>query len=629
MSSITAHVELPKPAAPAEKRRPPQDVWAWTAPKYRLRAALLLGLNFCLFSGLCVFAYWLRTGSPLDFSWASYFEPLRFWGPETHNLYDFVLYPVSVETNPIHGVVIGLLLASMTAIPIAVSQLYRFPAGALFCASVLVFAHMPWFAATLLLSCVLASVRPFRLRFRFGAALVGMLPVLLYLLLATRGPNDLLSASISPERKLLLASPWILAILAACVMLGLTVFLAQAVGYRPGAVAPTMAVMFVAPAALFQTFVGFDELAYRSIELEYGPRAPRFEPVQEITARVLEFVRQRLTGPIAPAAREVLLKAAGGAAEPAVEALATRFGNRLLVELLADRHAGHVACRSFLDTHLTSRYVANVLYIQARVLDTRLDELRVVDQQAQRELYTDFPHVQSEPVWTALLTQHADSPLAIAARLRVAQLRLRRGDAAGALAALDLVLPYAPRFGPSVSPRRTFVEAGPPEASLEFEPDEFEFEAARLRELIVSNGGSDRSAEDREALQALASLDPHRRGYRDQLAALGRRYANRPLHDNVVVRWALAHVDRRVRAALLRDALELFPDGDAYPEALFRLAEIELQAPGAGDQQRIRGAARLRELLARFAHTCWGRLAAERLELLLPPTTRAAEGART
>ena len=157
-----------------------------------------------------------------------------FWGPQTHSLYDFILHPISViDQTPIHGVVIGLVMASIIAVPISVSILYRFRSALPFIAAVLVFGHLPWMAITLVTSCVLASVRPFRLSFRFGSALVAMLPILLYLLLATRGPGDPLSASISPERKLLLVGPWLLAILAACTMMAAIIFIAHLANYRP------------------------------------------------------------------------------------------------------------------------------------------------------------------------------------------------------------------------------------------------------------------------------------------------------------------------------------------------------------------------------------------------------------
>jgi hypothetical protein len=619
-SAAPVRVSAPPPAAPKVY----EDVWSWTAPKYRFRAIALLSLNLGLYIALCVFTHYLHVGRALEFTFDSYLTPARFWGEGTQSLYDFILYPISVEQNPVHGVVIGLLLASIAAVPIATAVTYRLPSAIPFCAVVLIFAHLPWLSLTLVASCVLASVRPFRLKFRYGAALVGLLPVLLYIFLATLGGTDLLSASISPERKLLLAGPWLLAILAACVMLAVILFLAQLVNYRPGAVSPVMAVMFVTPVLLFQRYVGFDELSYRTLELKYGPRSTRFEPVQNATDTILRFFRERMESTADTSAQRAVLLALWNEDAQRQAEIKHRVSNSLLVKLLADRQAAYDACEEFLATHLHSRFTPNVLYIQARALDTRLDELRVTGEQAQRELYTDFPHVQSERPWTALLTQFADSPLAVAARLRLAQLRMREGRIEEALAALEL--PAAPPR--SAPPRRAAADPSRPEATLDFEPDEFIFQADRLRELILANSTADGMARDRAALQALGGLDPHREGYRRQLARLAAEYADRPIHDNLVVKWASSHEDRTERPALLRMCLERYPDGDAFPEALFDLADLEVQTFGDNDTRRQAGIAKLQQLARDYAHTCWGRLAAERVAILRPttvPATRAAE----
>jgi hypothetical protein len=595
-----------------------EDVWSWTAPKYRVRAVLLLIVNFTLYCGLCVFAHGLHAGQAFDFTLESYLAPFRFWGPNTLNLYDFILYPISVEQTPMHGVVVGLLIATIAAIPIAVAILYRFPYALPFCLAVLILGHLPWLAFTLTTSCILASVRPFRLRFRYGAALVGLLPVLAYLFLATRGASDLLSASISPERKLLLAGPWLLAILGACTMLAAILFIAQSLNYRPGSVAPVMGVMFALPISLFHAYVGFDELAYRAIELEYGPRARRFEPVQDATDAILTYFRERMDRQSDRNARRAVLLALWSERPEEQAAVKHRVTNYLRVNLLRDRQAAYDACTQFLETHLASRFTANVLYVQARALDTRLDELRFQGEDAKRELYADFPHVQSEPVWSALLTQAPQSALAVAARLRLAQLRLRRGEVGAALAVLGVGTGDEADREPAARRPRPLLHTAAPESTLDFEPDEFRFEAERLQELIMANGGLDAPQRDREALQALAGLDPHRAGYRVQLAGLAALYADRPLHDNLAVRWASSEADRKTRADLLAACLERHPDGDAYAEALFQLADLDVQRAGADAALREAGVARLRELTARFPDTCWGRLAGERLAMLMP-----------
>ena len=169
----------PSSATPARTPRrkpapvlPPQeailDVWSRSAPRDRVRALVFLAIALLLFCGLCVFTHWLHRFRLFEFSLESYSAPINFWNTGSPNLYDFILDPIDVTQTPVHAIVLGLLLASIFAVPIAVAILYRLPFAVPFVVAVAAFAHMPWLALTLLGSCILASVRHFRLPFQFG-----------------------------------------------------------------------------------------------------------------------------------------------------------------------------------------------------------------------------------------------------------------------------------------------------------------------------------------------------------------------------------------------------------------------------------------------------------------------------
>jgi len=619
----------PERPAPVGDGRPParaplsrnMDVWSRTEPKYRIRAAFLLVINFLLFSGLCIFTHWLQFARPFDFSWISYLEPFQFWGEQTYNLNRLLTSPINVTEVPVHGVVLGLLLASIIAVPPVVAMLYRLPCSLPFVAAVFVFAHFPWMAITLLGGCILATVRPFRLSFRFGSALLALVPVLLYFFMATRGPADELSVRGAPSQKAFQAVPFILAILAASVMMALMLLIARIVNYRPGAVAPVMAIMLAPPIVLFARSVGPDEVAYRVLERDYGPHSPRFEPVQDATPRIRELMQR-----YDPARSEVLAVWGGE-----VASLKRRVSRRIELDVLADRRAAYVACKRFIAEHPSSRYVQNALYIQGRAMDTRLD-LRRLREAGSRELYTDFPHMQSEEAWTALLRQHPDSPLATVAGLRLAQLRLRSGKVDDAVEFLRA----APRRDANLLPAPNaaqpaigdLLRAPPPETSLRFESDPLLFEARRLRELIEHN--RDDPHYGNTPLAELATLDPRRPRYPEQLLALAERFSGSRLYDNLLVFWASALPDPQQRAQQLADCIRAFPDGDAAPEALFRLADLEIQTLGMDrPESRQAGVARMQIIVAQHPDTCWGLAARERLHLVQPlttaPTTAATE----
>lgn len=630
--------DSPTPSAVVErgeskkKRREPRrlaDVWSRTEPKYRRRALYLLLLNAVLFCGLCVFVHWLRVGRLFDFSLQSYFEPARFWGETTRSLNDFLLYPISVENAPIHGVVLGLLFASIVAVPITISILYRPPFALPFLLAVLVFAHMPWMALCLVLSITLAGARSFMLRFRFGSALIGMVPVLFYLYFASRGSADVLVALTSPMQKSMLILPWVLAILAACVMMAVMLLIAHLVNYRPGAIAPVVAVMFATPVLLFHWRVGSDELAYRVLENEIGPRSTRFEAVEDTRRtqeRIYDLMHRFTIGELAsnPFQRE-FMAAWSGQIDPLKQLIWRRFA----LDVQSQRSAAYEQCNRFLADHPDSRYLANVLYIQGRVLDTRIDERKIHESPPRRELYTDFPHPQSEPVWAVLWKEYTNSPLSVAAGLRLSQLRLRAGDVDGALqtlAMLDRVgAALTRRHSPQSQPSGAagIFRAPPAESTLDFEIEPVLREARRLTEIIVAN--RDDPHFGNEPLVAFVSLDPHRPQYLAQLARLADRYRDSRLSDNLVVTWIMGIADVNERARQLARCVEVFPDGDAVAEALFRLADLEIQTLSTRDEGlRTVGVNRMREVESRFSGSYWGEAASERLKMLEPQSARAA-----
>ena len=652
MNGPADEIDAPKPAAPhaaADGTAPPAategdvaqppatptpiiDVWSRTEPRYRIRAVVLLALNFLLYCGLCVFTFWLHSARLFDFSTASYFRPFRFWGPQTQNLNDFLLEPISVVATPIHGVVLGLLVASIVAVPIAVAMLYRFPAALPFAAAVAIVAHLPWMAVTLVGACVLAAVPPFRFRFRFGSALLALLPVLLYLYLATRVSPGQVAAYSAPEERTLLFAPWILAILAAALILGLVLLLSWVVNYRPGAVAPVLAGALTLPTLIFHNHVGTDELAYRVIESRFGPHSTAFQPVRDIESELVALVQQYNLR-----ADDLLRALTEGLGE-----FRRRAERHYAIELLECRQAANAACERFIAEHPRSRYISCVLYVQARALDTRLDESALLPLGAAgspplRELYTDFPHPQSERAWSVIAAQYPESPQAVVAAVRLAQLHLRRGEVEQALlrllAALNREPPHAAPPTPTSQPSlRTMLRAAPPEASLDLEVQPYLLEVQHLHRIVTLNRNDPKYGD--APLGAVFTLDRRRAGYRDQLLMLMDQYPDSFMYDNLLVAWAVSTPDIDERAEHLRGCLARFPTGakvldaarDALPEALYRLAGLEIQAlrdPDGAAQER--GINRLRDIISHHERTIWATWAAEDLQRLQPPPAEAQE----
>ena len=284
MVEVRGQVE-PKPvrAAAAEPAGEPvviSDVWSRSGSKYRVRAIVLLVINMLLFGGVGCFAFWLRQGRYLAPALDNYWGLL--WqtclpGSGAHTLTRMLTFPINLEEVPLQIVIHGLLLSALVSIPILVSILYRFYCCLPFVAVVGFLALMPWLALTLLGSCILASVRPFRFSFRYASALLGLVLVVVYILGVSIQSEPAASVLANPGHRVKLVAPWILAVLASCVLLALGLGLAKVVNYRPGVIAPLLATMLALPIALFEEYVGRDELNYRLLEYRYGPKSAYFQ----------------------------------------------------------------------------------------------------------------------------------------------------------------------------------------------------------------------------------------------------------------------------------------------------------------------------------------------------------------
>ncbi|MFQ6048251.1 MAG: hypothetical protein ACE5K7_02680, partial [Phycisphaerae bacterium] len=464
--------------------RPPiVDVWSRTQPKYRRRAILLLLTNTVLFAGLNVFAFWLHHGRLFDFSWASYERAVV-----GKSLLDIVRYPISVQQVPLMIVILGLTLAVMIAVPIVVAQLYRFGTSLLFVAQVCFLGHLPTLSGFLLLSCYIAGGRRLRLPFRFASAVLGLIPITVYFLIATKGVDlsepdaqtglfatvlatvvvvatatliahqggralaggtlgaivatGLVPATVwavlvpsreglllDPAARLLLYSPWVLAVIAAGVFAALVLTIAWIVNYRPGAIAPLLAVLFAVPVVLFETQVGRDELQYRLLEARYGPGSRTHFREQEVRSRIFELAQRRWRQDPSldlQAIMQNITLAWEFELEPLGE-LKDQMAETELTRLASYQYEVVRACDEFCRARPKSRYIPNVLYMKGRALDMRVDMVRF-RREGVLSFYDDFPNPVSEQTWATLVTNYPESVPSSVARYKLAVFGVRRGQ---------------------------------------------------------------------------------------------------------------------------------------------------------------------------------------------------------
>ncbi len=624
---------------PTPRDRPPApdaraeivDVWSRTAPKYRRRAIIFLCVNVVLFAALGCFTYSLRTADPFpairpiqslftpslpppewpryaDF-WKACFNPL---GEQQQTLLDFLIFPISVEQVPVHMIIVGLLMASLVTIPILVAMLYRLPAALIFLLIVAFVAVFPWLAITLLVGCVIATARPVRFSLRFATVLLALVPVLIYFFFSTRGAGERIALAMPVERMRLLV-PWIIAVIASCAGGAIILSLAHVSNFRPGAIAPMLAVFFATPVVLFYTYVGSDELVYRLIEHKYGPNGRAVF----VDMDTRDLIRR---------AAELRWITSTDKDRPEIKALIENNMVLLKVslptELLRQQQEVVEHCDAFIERYPRSRYRWNCLYIRGRALDMRID-MNLFRKDAILRFYSDFPSEASRATWIEILAEKPESPFASVAGLKLAILAGREGKLK---LAEDILARIVEQFGaslPAETPRAS-AEAGasgesterplatkyfqepiervarefqqtqpvareddgyglsdlfarkPAASSLNVDPQAVAEQAAQLLSLIRHNRlGQFRDVvyPDNNPISMLLNCDPHHELYAENLQHIKEWFPTSGLRDNIDVRLALTIRDVNARRKKLWEVVD--KGDDAAPHALYELGVLE------------------------------------------------------
>ena len=564
-----------------------KDVWSRSGSKYRIRAVVLLAVNVLLFAGVGSFAFWLRSGVRFAPVHDGYWDELKqtFWsspiiGDAESNvsLGSLLVEPVGVQDVPMQIPILGLLMAALISIPILAAMLYRFWSSLPFIAVVGFLAVMPWLAITLLGSCIIASARPLRTRFRFMSALLALLPAVASLIFAWYGTADAVAGRIEPVDRIKFIAPWVLAIVAATLVFAIVLAIARLVDYRPGAIAPLLAVMFGLPVALFEFRVGRDELYYRLLESLNEAHFADIDTSVELDEAVMDAWLRR------PPPRR------------SIKAVRETVETRWLFELAAEiepiqsaltRHQAELVqrCDRFLKYFPHSRYAPNALFIKARALDMRVDPAEFRRTKWIR-FYDDFPSAASRVPWRMIVENRPDTILSAYGLWRLAQLDAREGNVGRAITRLRTLFARSREYAENESAAsasdgllKGVLARETPESSLRIPAERIFLEAHRLHDLLVENRdplyGYDPVAGPRHQPGTypfgLMDLDPRHDRFVENLETLKHRYPNCQIEDNIDLEIAKVTASPALKVERLAACLEKFPRRDAVPEALFRL----------------------------------------------------------
>jgi outer membrane protein assembly factor BamD (BamD/ComL family) len=595
------------------------DVWSRTAPKYRRRAVLMLFVLAVLFAGLCCFTFWLRTGVYWPWRYGGYgdlmqrsFNPT---GAQQVTLSHFLSSPISVQEVPIHGVIVGVLFASLCSIPILVAILYRFPFSVIFTFMVIFLSGLPWMGLTVLVGCVLASLKPFKFSFRYASALVGLIPVALYFVMASWEPAG--SAAKSVQNKALLYAPWVLALLSSCVICAVVLAVAKLINYRPGGVSPVLAALFAVPIVLFHTYVGRDELDFCILETQIGPQNPTmFAAVDVGAAAHLAATRQwsRSSGESYEAIHRRLVE----------EGIAAG-----LLQLEVDRSLAVERCEEFVKQFPRSRHVPSVYYLKGQAQDQRIQRNKLL--LAHRIEYRgDVPSPASTDTWETIRKEFPDDEFCVPALYKLSILEARAGRLDRAVEHLTYLLnrfdaasattrPAAPPSGGGVT---LFLRPEPTVLSIDRKL--LLLQAKRLREMLLSCR-SDASRSYSEIFmegaatgnkrihpaQLLLSLDDSDPYYAANLQTLARAFPNSRTGEYVRIRRTLLETAVSRRISQFRQLATELKGTPAGAEALYHLGEV-LQEDSLMEEARTQ----YLELTRQYPESCWTQEAIERLSSL-------------
>ena len=594
------------------------DVWSRTAPKYRRRAVLMLSLSAVLFGGLCCFTYWLRTGDVLPWRSDDYadimFRSFRPSGAGQVTLSDFLSAPISVKDVPIHGVIMGLLFATLSSIPILVAILYRFPSSILFALMVVFLAAMPWLGITVLGGCVLASLPKLRFNFRYASALLGLMPVGLYFIMASWEPSGTKSKPV--ENQALLYAPWVLALLSSCVICAVTLAMAKLINYRPGGISPSMGVLFAIPVILFHARVGRDELEYRILERDVGlGTRSHFRPIDVGAMADREAMRQW------SGSRDISFE---DLKSPALARLRESF----ILDMENDRARAAADCDAFMEQFRRSKYIPNVLFLKGQALDRRVNRVKLVGQNI-LEFRADAPSLASQRIWQTLEEQFPRHELAAMALYKLGWLRARQerfDDAAALLSEMidrfDLSRATTRPARLMAMDRASMFQRPTTGQSLGLETDNLVRQARRLSEMIVACRADLPRAEQEvfvhpapglkvHPLALLLSLDDTHPDFEANLSGIVKHFPESQAARYAEIRLVLMEPAISRRISRLRTLAETLSGRPAGAEAMFYLADV-LQEDSVMDEARsIYG-----ELIKAYPDSYWSASAKERLASL-------------
>ncbi|KPK77844.1 MAG: hypothetical protein AMJ79_01985 [Phycisphaerae bacterium SM23_30] len=559
----------------------------------RYRGACWL-LNLILYTLLNMYYLRMLTGT-----WLSPVPPLH-----TQTLIEQL--PLNVFHFPSLIVVIALIMGLLCTAPLITAQFYNLLYAVPFVLVTLFLGQNRGLSLCLFVSCAAVSFEPLRFKSKFVAALLCLLPEILYWILFA-GPN--------PEQDALrwavLYAPWGLAFLFCVTIIGIVIAIGHFLRYRPGVLTPVFGLLLAGTVLLFHLTIGMQERDFQAqvyrnnpdqiaafknrsivplLEKELAQRLKKESYLEEEIVKEQirrnwrqAFLMTRMEFPVGidystPASREVLNFYQ--AKSEAIEHLDDFINNS-----------------SPQDKRQSDAY-----YYRALLIDVSVDLRALRDEDLLRFSY-DIPGPDSEKLWQQIINQFPDAPVSIEARWRLARLwaaeksdsalqPFRFDEALGLLQQARQLCDDLIQRRKETAARENFsngffaqIFSPPPPALNNEQLASLQMRIGRLMTLInpENRTGPD---QNQQRLAQFVRLDKFNLNYEALLKEMTLDSPRPdPLLDNIELAQVLLLKDTEEKITRLEDLIQRYQDRDGGVEAMLELAQTLMEKYRRSDYQ--------------------------------------------
>ncbi len=381
---------------------------------------------------LCVCLFWSKmlTGN---------LDSLQLQSVHDFNIWSLGYYatgPVNIFEYPWQILVLGLLMAILSFVPILISQLLSSRYCVLLILMAAFIAKLPGLALFLTVSCVAVACRPLRFRSRFISIVLCSSPLMIYWGIFGG------TANIDPVKWGLSYTPWLTAWICGLAICGVVLGIGHYTRYKPGATSLVMAVAFAIAGFTFFDKISFAESDYQIYVVRNSPD----ESTEFHSRSITSVIDRAADNPLLN--KDIFLTFSTSKKDDSEKREVVR--SRLLDELEAmanivwplwfteqadsdiydfesKRNARIEELNYFISHHRKSKRMPIALYYKA-MLREYLPNVKSLREKEILEFYNDHPRLEVFPDWVLLYRDYPESPESLEARWRIAINLCRKGD---------------------------------------------------------------------------------------------------------------------------------------------------------------------------------------------------------